>query len=130
VAAPPIATRVRILAAGRRTRRGAVRTARRSRARRGACASHSAARACPQLTAACGNFRGVSGFYIAGSVLAAWALLVSFLGITREDFPGSQRAARLVAAISILLVAAAIGTGIYLSATEEHEPEGEHAASG
>jgi hypothetical protein len=72
----------------------------------------------------------VSGFYIAGSVLAAWALLVSFLGITRENFPGSQRAARLVAAISILLVAAAIGTGIYLSATEEHEPEGEHAASG
>jgi hypothetical protein len=72
----------------------------------------------------------VTGFYIAGGVLAAWALLVSFLGITRENFPGSDRVARLVAAISILLVAAAIGSGIYLSATEEHEPEGEHAASG
>jgi hypothetical protein len=130
VAALLTATRARILAAGRRTRRGAVPTVHRSRSRRGACALHSPARACPQGTRACANFGGVTGFYIAGSVLAAWALLVSFLGVTRENFPASDRAARLVAAISILLVAAAIGSGIYLSATEEHEPEGEHAASG
>jgi hypothetical protein len=71
----------------------------------------------------------VEGFYFAGGALAAWALVVSFLGIVREDFPSTPRATRLVGAISILLVVAAIGTGIYLSATEEHEPNAEEHAS-
>jgi hypothetical protein len=71
----------------------------------------------------------VTGFYIAGSALAAWAVLVSFLGIVREDFPASPGAARLTAAISILLVLGAIGTGIYLSATQEHEPAEEEQAA-
>jgi hypothetical protein len=71
----------------------------------------------------------VEGFYIAGSVLAVWALIVSALGVMREDFPRSPGATRLVGAISVLLVVAAIGTAIYLSATEDHEPEGEHAAA-
>jgi hypothetical protein len=69
----------------------------------------------------------VTGFYIAGGVLAGWALLVSALGIMREDFPGSGGATRLVSAISVLLVVAAIGTAVYFSATEEHEPKGETA---
>jgi hypothetical protein len=71
----------------------------------------------------------VTGFYIAGGALAAWALFVSFLGIVREDFPATTGAARLVGAISIVLVLAAVGTGIYLSAIEEHEPEEEQAAA-
>jgi hypothetical protein len=72
----------------------------------------------------------VTGFYITGSVLAAWALIVTTLGVRREDFPGSPGATRLVGAISIVLVVAAIGSAIYLSATEdEHEPKGEHTAS-
>jgi hypothetical protein len=71
----------------------------------------------------------VTGFYIAGCVLAVWALLVSALGVMREDFPSSAGASRLVGAISVLLVVAAIGTAIYLSATEDHEPKGEHAAA-
>ena len=72
----------------------------------------------------------MTGFYIAGSVLAAWALLVTALGVTREDFPGTPAATRLVGAISVLLVVAAIGSAIYLSATEEeHEAEGDHAAA-
>jgi hypothetical protein len=71
----------------------------------------------------------VEGFYVAGGALAVWALIVSFLGIVREDFPSTRGAARLVGAISIVLVVAAIGTAIYLSATEEHEPGGEEHAS-
>ncbi len=71
----------------------------------------------------------MEGFYIAGSVLAVWALIVSALGVMREDFPSSPGATRLVGANSELLVVAAIGTAIYLSATEDHEPEGEHAAA-
>jgi hypothetical protein len=73
-------------------------------------------------------FRAVNAFHVCGIAFAAWALLVSFLGITREDFPGSDGAERLVAGISVLLAAAAIGTGIYTAATEEEEPpEGEAA---
>jgi len=71
----------------------------------------------------------VTGFYIAGIVLAAWALFVTALGVMREDFPGSPGATRLVGAISVVLVVTAIGSAIYLSATEEHEPKGEHAGA-
>jgi hypothetical protein len=70
----------------------------------------------------------VNAFHVCGILFAAWALLVSFLGITREDFPGSDGTERLVAAISVLLAAAAIGTGIYTSATEEEEEPAEGAA--
>lgn len=71
----------------------------------------------------------MNAFHVCGIIFAAWALLVSFLGITRENFPGSTGAARLVGAISIILAAAAIGTGIYTSATEEEEGEGGEAAA-
>ena len=71
----------------------------------------------------------MNAFHVLGGLLALWALVVSFLGITREGFPESRGSERLVALISIVLVAGAIGSAIYTSATEEHEePEGEHAA--
>ena len=70
----------------------------------------------------------MEGFYFAGGALAAWALLVSALGVMREDFPSTRASTRLVGAISILLVIGAVGSAIYLSATEEHEPTGGHAA--
>ena len=69
----------------------------------------------------------MEGFYIVGGALAAWALIVSALGVMREDFPSTRAATQLVGAISIVLVIGAIGTAVYLSATEEHEPKGEHA---
>ena len=132
-AARPIAIRTRIPAGARRTLRAAVRTARRSREHPAGCGWPSGARACPRATAArpraAVTFTTVTGFYIVGGVLAAWALLVSALGVMREDFPATPRATRLVGAISIVLVVAAIGSAIYLSATEEHEPEGERAAA-
>ena len=36
--------------------------------------------------------------------------MVSFLGITRENWPGTKRTERAVAAISVVLVVAAIGS--------------------
>jgi hypothetical protein len=71
----------------------------------------------------------VNAFHVCGILFAAWALIASFLGITRENFPGSPASERLVAAISIILAAAAIGTGIYVSATEEEEDEGGEEAA-
>ena len=70
----------------------------------------------------------MNAFYVCGIALAAWALIVSFLGITREQFPTTPGAARAVGVISVVLALAAIGSGIYTSATEEHEPEEEEQA--
>jgi hypothetical protein len=69
----------------------------------------------------------VNAFHVCGALFAIWALVVSFLGITRESFPSTDGAARLVGLISIVLCVAAIGTAIYTSATEEEEEGGEEA---
>ena len=70
----------------------------------------------------------MNAFHVCGIILALWALLVTFIGVTREDFPSTDGAERAVAAISILLTVAAIGSGIYTGATEEEEGEGEESA--
>jgi hypothetical protein len=124
VAARPTAIRTRIRAAARRSRRAVARTVRRSPAPLVASESNRGRRGAPF-----GSFQSVEGFYFVGGALAAWALLVSALGVMREDFPSTPGATRLVGAISVVLVIGAIGTAIYLSATEEHEPKGEHAAA-
>ena len=67
----------------------------------------------------------MNAFHILGGVLALWALLVSFLGITRENFPASKTAERAVAAISALLVASAIGSAVITAAQEREEREHE-----
>jgi hypothetical protein len=77
------------------------------------------------------DFRSVNAFHVLGSLAAIWALVVSFLGITRENFPASAGQERLVGAISVILVFGAIGSAIYTGATEEHESDeghGEEAA--
>jgi hypothetical protein len=75
----------------------------------------------------------MESFYIAGSVLAVWALLVSFLGITRKNFPSSATAERAVGVISAILVIAAVSAAVIASANEEHggghEDEGGHEAA-
>jgi len=74
-------------------------------------------------------FRDVNAFHVLGGLLAVWALLVSFLGVTRENFPATKQAERLVAAISVTLVVAAIGAAIITSATEDEEEEGGEEAA-
>jgi hypothetical protein len=63
----------------------------------------------------------VNAFHVCGIILAVWALVLTFIGVTRENFPATAGAARAVGAISIVLTIAAIGSGIYTAATEEHE---------
>lgn len=65
----------------------------------------------------------MNAFHVCGILFAVWAVLVSFLGIKRENFPSNAGAARLVGVISVLLAIAAVGTAIYTSATEEEEGE-------
>jgi hypothetical protein len=66
----------------------------------------------------------VNAFHVCGILFAVWAVTVAFLGISRESFPSTDRAARAVGAVSVLLAVAAIGTAIYTSATHEEEGEG------
>jgi hypothetical protein len=63
----------------------------------------------------------VNAFHVFGTLLALWALLVSFLGITREGFPGTPGATRAVGAISVALTVLAIASAVYTGATEEEE---------
>ena len=51
-------------------------------------------------------------FYLLGGLFAAWAVLVSGIGLTRPEFPGSEGAARAVYAISALLMVGAVGAAI------------------
>lgn len=69
----------------------------------------------------------MTAFYVLGGVLAAWALIVTALGLTREGFPGAGAGERIVATISVLLVAGAIGSGIVTAANQEHDAGDEEA---
>jgi hypothetical protein len=51
-------------------------------------------------------------FYIAGAVLASWAVLLAWIGLTRPSFPVNVRGQRGVIAISLLLAALAVAMAI------------------
>lgn len=55
-------------------------------------------------------------FYIAGLVLAAWAVLVGVVGISRPaQIPATAITARLTILISVVLVGAAMATAVLTS---------------
>ena len=54
-------------------------------------------------------------FYIVGPIAAVWAVVVSFLGFTRPDFPGSDRARRGVMLVTVLVVLGATSTAVLTS---------------
>ncbi len=54
-------------------------------------------------------------FFLAGGLLAAFAIAISVLGFKRPDFPENEKAARGVMAVSGLLVAATMFATIYVS---------------
>jgi plastocyanin len=62
-------------------------------------------------------------FYLAGGLLAGWAVLLSATGLTHPDFPGSAVRARLVMLGTAVLVAATLAAAV-LTAGEEGAAEG------
>jgi hypothetical protein len=72
---------------------------------------------------------GLNAFHICGVLLAVWAVVLTVLGMVRADFPKTQGSTRAVMGISIVLVAMAIGTGIFTSAVEDAEHEEEAGAA-
>jgi hypothetical protein len=53
-----------------------------------------------------------AAFYICGGLLAAWAVVLSAIGLSRAEFPENAVAARGVMGISVLLVAGTIATAV------------------
>lgn len=53
-----------------------------------------------------------TAFYVAGAVLAIWAVAVSVVGITQPDFPGTPVRTRAVMAVSGLLVLVAAASAV------------------
>ncbi len=51
-------------------------------------------------------------FYIAGGLLAVWAVVLAGIGLSRPEFPYSDRGARGVMALSFVLIVIAIGAGV------------------
>lgn len=54
-------------------------------------------------------------FFIAGGLLAVWAVILAMLGLRRPDFPGDLRGQRTVIAISLTLAVLAIAMAIVTS---------------
>ena len=54
-------------------------------------------------------------FYLAGGALAAWAVVLASIGLTRPDFPYGARGERGVIALSAVLVVVAIAMAIATS---------------
>jgi plastocyanin len=57
----------------------------------------------------------VTAFTVVGGLLALWALVLSGLGVSRQEFPWKGRGQHVVMGISALLVVGAIGTAIATS---------------
>ncbi len=54
-------------------------------------------------------------FYIAGGLLATWAVVVSVIGMKAPDFPRAGGPLRIVLAISLLLMIGATSTAVITS---------------
>jgi hypothetical protein len=54
-------------------------------------------------------------FFVAGALLASFAVIISVVGFKKPDFPASEGAARGVMALGTLLVASAMAMIIYVN---------------
>ena len=51
-------------------------------------------------------------FYLLGAALVVWAVVLAGIGLQRPDFPYSDRGARAVLGLTLVLMALAIGAAI------------------
>lgn len=55
-------------------------------------------------------------YFIAGGLFALWAIVVSFIGLRRPDFPKTKAAGRATMGVSLVLAASTLGLLIAVSA--------------
>jgi hypothetical protein len=67
------------------------------------------------IAAAEESHRSETPFFVVGIALAVFAVLVSVVGFTRPDFPGSEAAARAVMAVGAVLVVLTGGLIVYVA---------------
>jgi plastocyanin len=67
-------------------------------------------------------------FYVMGAVLVSWAVVLSAIGLSQADFPGSGGRARAVMAISAVLVLGTVTSAVATSSKHHEESPGEAAA--
>jgi len=53
-----------------------------------------------------------AAFYVFAGAAAAWAVIGSFLGFTRPNFPGDARGRLLVIAITLVVVIGSMATAV------------------
>ena len=105
---PTVAARARVRVRTARVRRAAASMAIRCPARPSAFAPWQGDRL------PFGSVAPVNPFWFFGGAAALWAIILTFvLGLRQEDFPRTDKQARTVMTISIVLVALAIGSAIY-----------------
>jgi plastocyanin len=63
-------------------------------------------------------------FYVMGAVLASWAVVLSAIGLSQADFPGTPGRARAVMAISAVLVLGTVTSAVATSSKPHEEAEG------
>jgi hypothetical protein len=55
-------------------------------------------------------------FFVAGGILASFAIIISVVGFKKPEFPATEVEARGVMAVSVVFVAAAMAMIVYVSA--------------
>jgi plastocyanin len=66
-------------------------------------------------------------FYVMGGILVSWAVVLSAIGLSQADFPGSPGRARTVMAISAVLVLATVTSAVATSSKHQSESHAEAA---
>jgi hypothetical protein len=56
-----------------------------------------------------------AAFFIAGGLLATWAVVLSAIGLSRPEFPGNSRGQLAVILLTAVLVATAMTTAVATS---------------
>jgi hypothetical protein len=56
-----------------------------------------------------------TAFYVAGGLLAVWAVVLAAIGLRNPEFPGEARISRGVMALSAVLVVAAMTAAVLTS---------------
>jgi hypothetical protein len=64
------------------------------------------------LAAAEEGEKSKAAFYVCGGLLAAWAVVLSLIGMSQADFPRNASAQRGVQLLSVVLVIAAMATAV------------------